>query len=365
MRMLNLKYSVNYTLDGDYLRVAVIYGPGDIRVEERDIPEVGPEEVLVNIKACGICGSDLHSYRSGPRLTKGRMLGHEYSGVVVKIGENVRNVSIGDRVGVEPLVNCGRCSYCLSGLYHLCPNLTWPPGFAEYQVLPWRKVFKLPENVSFEEAALLDCVAVAFHAVRLSGLKGGETVTVLGAGSIGLLTMQIAKLFGASKVYQTGTYDAQLKLAKELGADAVINVGEEDLMEKIKELTGVELLTFMNMEAPKGVDYVFEAVGGSKSPIQDAINIVKRGGTIVVIGSPRRLVDLSMIVPKEVKIMGSWSYGYLGSTPEFQIAINLISSGKVNVKKLITHVFPLERIKEAFDTAADKTTGSIKVIVKP
>jgi len=345
---------------------AVLYGPRDIRVESRDIPKIGVDEVLVKVEVAGVCGSDLiYGYILGPKLKEGRMLGHEYSGRVIEVGRNVKNVSVGDRVGAEPLVGCGKCLHCLSGMYHLCPHLRWPPGFVEYQAFPWNKVFKLPDHVTYEEAALLDCVAVSVHALNLSGLRAGETATVLGAGTMGLSTMQVAKAYGAAAVYETGTYDFQLELAKNLGADAVINVKKESLVERIKELTGGEYVDFLGTELPVGTDHVFEAVGGPKSPLQDALDIVRRGGTVVTIGSPHKPVDISKLMLNEVRLIGSFSYAYHGQKPEFQTALDLLSTGKVNTKKLITHTFSLERIKEAFETAADKASRSVKVIVKP
>jgi len=345
------------------LRAAIFYGPGDIRIEERPLPRIGPGEVLVKIKAAGICGSDLHGYRSAPTHSEGFMFGHEYSGEVVEAAGDVKGLAVGDRVGLEPLIGCGACDYCLSGNYHLCQDLWHIPGFAEYQKFPQGKAFKLPENVSYEEASTLDCIAVAVHAAKLSGLKGGETVAVLGAGTIGLLTMQTVKAFGAGSVYETGTYDFQVKLAKELGADAVINVRTEDLIGKMKGLTGVEVVG--GREVPRGVDHVFEAIGGPKGTLEDALGVVRRGGVITVIGNPKDPVKLSSFVMREIKIIGSSSYAYYDQKPEFQIALDLLAHGKVNAKKIITHKFPLDRIKEAFDVASDKRTGCIKVVIEP
>jgi len=348
------------------MKAAIFYGAGDIRVEDRPVPEIGSEEVLVRIKAAGICGSDLHRYRSAPKQTEGRMFGHEYSGQVVEIGGKIQDVSVGDRVGIEPLVGCGKCNYCLSGMYHLCSHLWHIPSFMEYQKFPRNKVFKLPDHISYEEASTLDCIAVAVHALNLSSLKGGETALVLGAGTIGLLTMQTAKAFGAGAVYETGTHDFQVRLAKELGADAVVNIKTENLLEKMKELTGKERARYFELEAPRGVDHVFEAVGGPKSPLEDALSVVRRGGTITAIGSPRNPVNLSSFVMREVRLIGSSSYAYSKSEPEFRIALNLLSAGKINAKELVTHTFPLDKIKYAFDVAADKEKwNSVKVIIRP
>lgn len=347
------------------MKAAIFYGAHDIRIEELDVPTISEEEVLIKIKAAGICGSDLHRYVSGQREPCGVMFGHEFSGEVVEVGKNVSGLSVGDRVAVEPLVSCGKCLQCLSGRYNLCSQLNWIPGFAEFACAPWNKVYKIPDHITYEEAALLDCIAVGVHAVKLSGLKIGETAAIFGSGTIGLSTMQVAKASGAI-VYSLGTHDFQLKLAKDLGADITINVRKENLLEKMMDLTGREYLNFLRKELPKGTDYVFEAVGGQKSPLQDAIKIVRRGGTIVSIGSPQNLINLSEIVFKEVRIIGSWSYTYYNYKPEFQIALDLLSEGKVNAKKMITQTYPLEKIDEGFRVALNKAqTPSIKVIIKP
>jgi len=345
------------------LKAAIFYGAGDIRVEERPLPRIGPGEVLVKIKAAGICGSDLHGYRSAPRHSEGHMFGHEYSGEVVEVAEDVKGLGVGDRVGLEPLVGCGECGYCLSGNYHLCPELWHIPGFAEYQKFPQGKAFKLPDDVSYKEASTLDCIAVAVHAAKLSALKGGETALVLGSGTIGLFTMQTLKAFGAGVVYETGTYDFQVRLAKELGADASINARTEDLVGKMKELTGVEVV--WGKEVPRGIDHVFEAIGGPKNPLEDALRVVRRGGTVTVIGDPKNPINLSSFVMREIRIIGSSSYAYCDQKPEFQIALDLLANGKVKAKKVITHTFTLDEIKEAFDVASDKNTGCIKVVVEP
>ncbi|MBO3804326.1 MAG: alcohol dehydrogenase catalytic domain-containing protein [Candidatus Brockarchaeota archaeon] len=345
------------------MKAAIFYGAGDIRIEERPVPRIGPGELLVKIMAAGICGSDLHAYRHSPKLLEGRMFGHEYSGEVVEVAKGVEGFSVGDRVGLEPLVGCGRCGYCASGSYHLCPSLWHVPGFAEYQKFPKSKAYKLPDHVSFEEASTLDCIAVAVHAAKLSGLRGGETAVVLGAGTIGLLTMQVLKAFGAKAVYETGTHDFQVELARELGADAAINAKKEDLVERIKILTGVEGAG--GRETLRGVDHAFETVGGAKSALEEALRIVRRGGTVTVIGDPKNPVMLSSFVMREVKVLGSSSYAYYGKEPEFKVALDLLSSGKVNARRIVTHAFPLERIKEAFDVASDKGTGCVKVVVKP
>jgi L-iditol 2-dehydrogenase len=345
------------------LRAAIFYGAGDIRIEERSSPKISPGEVLVKIMAAGICGSDLHGYRASRKLSEGHMFGHEYSGEIVEIARDVEVFDVGDRVGLEPLVGCGKCGYCLSGNYHLCPDLWHIPGFAEYQKFPQGKAFKLPDHISFKEASTLDCIAVAVHAARLSGLKGNEIAAVLGAGTIGLLTMQTLKAFGAGAVFETGAYDFQVKIARELGADAAIDIRKENLVERMKELTGVEMVYGERM--PCGVDHVFEAIGGPKNPLRDALRIIRRGGTVTVIGDPKDPIELASFVMREVKIIGSSSYAYYNQKPEFQIALDLLAQGRVNAKKVITHTFPLDRIKEAFDTASDKNTGCIKVVIEP
>ena len=160
------------------MKAAIFYGAGEIRIEDRPVPKIAADEVLVKIKAAGICGSDVLRHRSVPKMTEGKMFGHEYSGQIVEVGEEVKGLAVGERVGLEPLIGCGKCKYCLSGNYHICADLWHIPAFVEYQKFPQNKVFKLPDSVSYEEAATLDCIAVAVHAMKVSGFKAGETACV-------------------------------------------------------------------------------------------------------------------------------------------------------------------------------------------
>jgi len=351
------------------MKAAVLYGPRDIRLETLSVPKLKPNWVLLKVHAAGICGSDLHFYRgetSIPVLSKigeGKYVpGHEVSGEIYRIGSKVKSLKEGDRVGVEPLVGCGKCRWCRVGWYNLCENFRligfyYIGGMAEYLAVPAKNCFKLPEHVSFEEAAMLDCIAVAIHAINKAEVCCEDIVAVLGAGTIGLSTLQASIALGAREVYITGTHDFQLKVAKELGATATFNVRKENFVEKIMELTNGQ-----------GVDKVIEAVGGSSNTISDAIEITRKRGIIVNTGifvKPMQ-IDLFKFLTKELTLNTAWGYGYWTYRKEFEVSLDLLAEGKISAEKLITHRYPLEKVKDAFETALNrKETKSIKVEIVP
>lgn len=347
------------------MKAAVLYGPHDIRIETLDMPKLKPGWVLIKSKASGICGSDLHLYKQKTSIRvvseigEGKYVpGHEASGEIYRIGTDVKGLKEGNRVAVEPLIGCGKCSWCRVGWYNLCENsrligFYYIGGMAEYFAAPAEKCFKLPENVSFEEAATLDCIAVAVHAAKCAEICNEDRVAVLGAGTIGLFATQVAAVAGAKEVYTCGTYDFQLKIAKKLGATAVINVRKENVIEKIMDLTDGQ-----------GVDKVIEAVGGESQTISDAIEITRRRGTIVMTGvflKPMPL-DLFTFITKELKLVGAWGYEYWTYRKAFEIALDMLADNKIDAETLITHKYPLEEVSEAFETALNKRdTKSIKV----
>jgi len=351
------------------MKAAVLYGPRDIRLETLSVPKLKPNWVLLKVHAAGICGSDLHFYRGETsipvlsKIGKGKYVpGHEVSGEIYRIGSKVKSLKEGDRVGVEPLVGCGKCRWCRVGWYNLCENFRligfyYIGGMAEYLAVPAKNCFKLPEHVSFEEAAMLDCIAVAIHAINKAEVCCEDIVAVLGAGTIGLSTLQASIALGAREVYITGTHDFQLKVAKELGATATFNVRKENFVEKIMELTNGQ-----------GVDKVIEAVGGSSNTISDAIEITRKRGIIVNTGifvKPMQ-IDLFKFLTKELTLNTAWGYGYWTYRKEFEVSLDLLAEGKISAEKLITHRYPLEKVKDAFETALNrKETKSIKVEIVP
>jgi len=347
------------------MKAVVFYGPRDIRIEKIDLPKLEPSWVLLKVRASGICGSDLHLYKEktpfkiGSELGEGRYVpGHELSGEIVKLGSEVADLKEGDRVAVEPEVGCGRCHWCKVGWYNLCANFKLIGfyhlgGLAEYCAVPSENCFKLPENVSFEEAATLDCISVAVHAVNRAEVSNEDTVAVLGAGTIGLFALQTAILAGAREVFVAGTHSFQLDIASMVGATAVVDARKEDVVDKMMELTG-----------GRGVDKIIEAAGGESSTIVNGIHMVRRRGTIVTTGifvKPMP-IDLIGLLTKELTLSGAWGYGYWTHMKEFAISLELLAKGKVTAKPLITHRYSLERISEAYETAIDKErTKSVKV----
>jgi len=347
------------------MKAGILYGPRDLRVEEIDIPEVPAGWVLLKVRAGGICGSDLHLFKEKTFIPISSVLGegiyvpgHELAGEVEKLGEGVESLQEGDRVVVEPTINCEKCDWCKIGSFNLCENsgligFYYIGGLAEYCIAPAHKCFKLAKKTSFEEAATIDCIAVAARAVKRAKVSLEDTVAVLGAGTIGLCSAQLAKLAGAREVYITGTHDFQLKTAARYDVTATINARKENAIERIMELT-----------SGKGVDKVIEAVGGTAPVIDDGVNMVRRQGIIVATGIFLDQIPINMfsLVTKEARLTGAWGYAYWNHLKEFDVSLGLLESGKIDAKSLITHKFPLEKISEAFEVALEKgSSQSIKV----
>jgi len=353
-----LKSVTENKIGGKEMRVAMVYGPKNLKVEEvEDIIELSEGEVLIRNKVAGICGSDLHYHRRDTDESVCRRAGgHEFCGVVAAVGEDVECLKAGDRVGVEPLVGCGNCRFCTAGDYHICENLRHlSGGFSEYSKAPKDKVFRLPDSVSYEAAALLDCVAVAVHAVQRFKPQLTDTAVVLGDAAIGLSTMQVAKANGAKKVGIVGHHDGSLEIARKVGADFTINSNNEDAPKRVMKVTD-----------GMGADVVYESVGGSAATMTDAMNMVRPGGTIVVIGSFAKQPELNFrhLMRNEVNLLFSWSYATWNGIPEFQIAIDLLASGKVDAETIITHKFQLNGINDGFLAALNKyESGATKVVV--
>ena len=349
------------------MKAAMFYGGKDIRVEDVADPTPGPGEVLVRVKAAGVCGSDLHGYRNpSQRRSRPSMTGHELAGEIAALGADVEDLEIGQRVGVEPrhLVGCGRCRWCRRGDYQLCPELgvedgrrVHSTGFAEYSLESAEKCFALPPELPIEAAAILDVYAVAVHALHRVPVQPTDSVAVLGTGGIGLATAQVARMAGARQAIVIGRRDAPLHVARELGCDVTISTASEDVVEAVLAATD-----------GAGADVVYEAVGGKASTLVLATEIAARGGRIGVIGSfgGAQTLEPGRCMRKELTLAWSWSYGMWDGVPEFRIALDLLARGRIETAPLITHRFALDRIDEAFATADDKAkSGAIKVLVVP
>ncbi len=339
------------------VKVAMWHGGKDIRIEDAPKPRIKRGEALIRVRAVGICGSELHVYEGiSKRRVPPLVMGHEFSGEVAEVEDGAAGIQKGDRVAVEPIIRCGTCEQCARGRSNICSNmrlmgLHMTGAFAEYVAVPAEKCYKIPDNVSFEEGSTAEPLSVGLHAVNRASIGLGDAVVVLGAGVIGLMSVQAAKIAGAAKVLVTDLFDYRLKLARKLGADAVINVKEEDPVKVVMELTD-----------GKGVDAILEAVGIQKT-MQQAMTMVKKGGVVTAIGMLAKTMELEMLdaVVRETELKGS--YGY---TPgEFKSALGLIGAGRVDVKSLITHVFPLRDIVKGFEALSEKKEGVVKVVIKP
>jgi 2-desacetyl-2-hydroxyethyl bacteriochlorophyllide A dehydrogenase len=337
------------------MRAARAEGPGRIVVEEIERPEPGAGEVVVAVGACGICGSDLHWYHDQMMMPVA-CPGHEIAGTVAAAGAGVTALREGDRVSLEGIASCGECRYCLAGDYHYCPRIgivgmTVPGGYAEYVKIPARHCFAIGD-MDMATAALSEPLGVAVHGVRISGLAIGQRVLVLGAGTIGLMAVVAARAGGAGEVLVTARRPQQKAAALALGADRVFDDADEGAL---FEAAG---------EGP--VDLIVESVGGTASTLDTAVATCRPGGTICLLGVYTKPIAFPALftVAKELTIKGSFVYNRTGSRADFDVVVDLLRRhGKRLGDTLVTHRFPLARIAEAFETAADKTSGSIKVTI--
>lgn len=332
-----------------------------LEVVDQPAPEIGPDDVLVEVKACGVCGSDVHGYdgSSGRRIPP-LVMGHEGSGVVAATGSRVSGVAVGDRVTFDSTVYCGSCEYCARGDVNLCDrrqvlgvscgDYRRNGAFAEYVAVPRRILYPLPAEISFAEAALFEAVSVALHAVRISPLRGGETALVIGAGMIGLLTLQAAKAAGCATTIVSDIDPSRLALARQLGASETILGSGGDLLARIHGLT-----------SGQGVDIVFEAVG-RKETVSDAIDCTRKGGTVTLIGniSPEVTLPLQKVVSRQLRLQGSCA-----SSGEFPQAIELVAQGKIKIKPLISAVAPLEEGPRWFERLHAGEPNLMKVVLTP
>lgn len=329
--------------------------------EDVPAPEIGPEDVLVRVAVCGVCGSDVHGYdgSSGRRIPP-IVMGHEAAGTVAAVGAEVTDFKPGDRVTFDSTVYCGHCAYCLRGEVNLCDHrqvigvscgdYRRAGAFAEYVTVPAHIVYRLPDALSFPEAAMLEAVSVALHAVRVSMLAGGETALVVGAGMIGLLTMQAARAAGCGRVLIADVDASRLKPAEEMGADAALHLSGADLVREVLRRTG-----------GAGVDVVFEAVGRNET-VAAAIGCVRKGGTVTLIGNiaPEVTLPLQQVVTRQIRLQGT-----AASAGEYPQAMEWIASGKIKVKPLITAVAPLEEGPQWFARLYAREPNLMKVLLAP
>jgi len=337
------------------MRAAFCRAPGTFTIEEVDRPAPGPGEVVIRVRNCGICGSDLHWYHDQMMVPQ-VCPGHEIAGEVADVGAGVTALRAGDAVAVEGIASCAACRCCLAGDYHHCPRIglvgiTIPGGFAEYLRMPARHCFRVPAGVAFATAALSEPLGVAVHAVRIAGLRIGQRVLVLGAGTIGLMAVVAARAGGAGEIIVTARRPQQKAAALALGADRVVDAAEPIAADPL--------------EAP--VDLVIETVGGVADTLDTAVAACRPGGTICVLGvfttAPR--FPALMLLARELRILGSFVYSRAGAHADFDVVQDLLARHGAHLgRTLVTHRFPLADIAAGFRAAADKTTGSIKVTIE-
>lgn len=336
------------------MKAAALASPRTFEMREMDVPEPGPGEALIRVRSVGVCGSDLHFFRGEFPTPPGFILGHECSGEIAKLGEGVRGFAEGDKVALELFTVCLTCVQCRSGNYHLCPSrkangLNVPGGLREYMTVPSYAMYKLPPEVDCELGALVEPLAVDVHGLRIVDLKFGEKVAVLGAGTIGLLTIAAAKAMGASFVAATARHPQQKAMAAAVGADAVYDPAPEGIAKMSADLGGA--------------DVVVETVGGHANTLADAMQVVGVGGRISVLGAFTQPVSIHpiMFFMKEVRIFGSNCYGRPGRISDYEMAIEIMRRNADTLRPLITHRFPLDKVAEAYAAADDKASGAIKV----
>ncbi|WP_113676168.1 NAD(P)-dependent alcohol dehydrogenase [Vallitalea guaymasensis] len=341
-------------------RAVYMQGTNNMVFKDVAVPELSPKDVLIKIDTVGICGSDVHYYQHGKIgdfvVNGDFILGHECAGEVVQVGSEVENLVVGDRVCLEPGKTCGKCEFCKEGKYNLCPDVEFfatPPYHGvlqNYVKHPEDMCFKLPDNVSNMEGALVEPLAVGLHATSIGDVKLGDTVVIFGTGCIGLVTLLSCKARGASNIIVVDVLENRLKMAEKLGATSVINAKETDVIKEIESLTG-----------GKGANVVIDTAG-AEITVKQTVDVVKRGGIIVLVGmTPNDEVSFNFmkLMGKEGEVRTIFRYRNL-----YPVAINAIASGSINVKQIVSHEYDFEHTKEAFDFVVNNASEVVKAVIK-
>ncbi len=351
----------------EVMKAAVLHGPHDLRMEEVAVPSPGPEEVLIRVKACAICGTDPKVIGTGwpYPLRYGEFIpGHEYSGEIVAVGPNAGHWKVGDRVAVEAHKGCGKCMNCMRGRYTICLNYGKPEtghrhygfstngGYAEYVVNHVNTLYQMPDNISFAEGALVTTGGCAMFAIEnVGGFMAGETVAILGPGPMGLMAVQIVRALGASRVFLTGTRTERLEIGKRYGADVVIDVTKDDPVPIIMRETG-----------GAGAELVIEASGDPVAAAQ-CIEVAARGARISFIGDPVQpaLMNIKKFVLDDLRAAGVRGEGRVNCAR----VMELFRIGKLSGEGIVTHRFPLDQLLEAISVYVNRREGAIKVVIEP
>ena len=339
------------------MKSAVFYGKHDLRVEEHEMPKVGPKDVLIQVKACGVCGTDVHIYegdKGAAEVTPPTILGHEFSGVIAEVGSEVTNYKAGDRVCIDPNCYCGACEPCRNGVVHYCEHMigygtTVNGGFAEYCAVNERQVYKLGDNTSFEQGAMTEPVACCLHGMDMCEIRPGHQVVVIGGGMIGLLMLQLSRLAGAAKVALLELVESKREVGKKLGADICIDPIHEDVKARLKE----EGMTWVNT--------VIECVG-RPSTIEQAIDIAGNKAVVMMFGLTKPDETISVkpfeIFRKELVLKASYINPYTQKR-----ALDLIDSGRLDVSSMVYEVADLDELADILSNPELRAKG--KYIISP
>ncbi len=337
------------------MKAAVYFGRHDLRVVDVDERSVGDNQVKVSIKFCGVCGTDIHIYEGdggSSAVVPPLIIGHEFSGVVSGVGKNVKSVKVGDRVSVDPNDMCGECYFCRNAQAHFCKNsigigTTYPGGFAEYVIVREKQVFRIPDSLPFETAALVETVSCCLHGIDLCNIKTGQTTLIIGAGPIGLLMLQLAKMSGAGKIIVSEIVPEKRELALRYGANTVIDPANED----------VGAVLNANSE---NIGCVIECAGTVRT-IEQAIKYAGKGATVMMFGlvAPEATATIKPyeIFQKEITLTSSFINPYT-----FDRAIEVLALGKVQTDGIITDIIPLAEINKVFEDVSFRRRG--KVLIK-
>lgn len=343
------------------MKTSLLYAPRDMRVEEISDKEPGPGQVLVNVTAVGICGSDLHTYLlgnvGGVSVQQPLTLGHEAAGVVLALGAGVEGLQVGQKVAIDPAHSCGVCERCQAGEPHLCLKIEFMGLFPfhgamrEHMVVAAECCVPVPDNISDISAALLEPLGVALHGSRLAHIQVGEDVAIVGCGGIGLLLIRLARLAGAKRIFVSDTHPWRLAMASNYGADVVMNAREVDMVEEVMRLTN-----------GRGVDVAIEAAWAEETA-NACCEMARFGGRVILVGIPAAdelKLRASVARRKELLIQPSRRMKHT-----YPAAIALASSGQVDLEKLATHCFTLDQVGEGFETAATYADGVVRAMILP
>jgi L-iditol 2-dehydrogenase len=336
------------------MKVALFEKPHLLSVTDKPLRSLGEGEILVKVQNCGVCGTDVHIEEGTSRSSPPVVLGHEYAGIVEDIAKDVNGFNAGQRVAIDPNIACGICFYCRRGLVHLCSNLRAlgvdiDGGMAEYCIVPVKQAYEIPADLSAEASAFIEPVSCAVHGIDKANIVVGDTVVILGGGTIGLLMLQLAKNAGAARVIVVEPLEHKRNIARALGADEVINPTERNVLSVVMDITKV------------GADTVIECVGKPQT-MQLAIEIARRGGTVEFFGvapiGQKIFIEPNLVYFKELTIVGSYV-----NPNTFSRAISVLQSGKVRVDKFQIDTFPLDGVHEAL--AFQREGKTIKSIIQP